>query len=188
MTAWGSTYSTHPSSTAQWPQEEEGALCGRPTMLQSPLGRAVGRGEQHWSHRMYIPREPPLWWELTLSAIKESRREEKLRTPGLKKRFQSNSFKGLFIFILRRHLNLSDTVNHFFFQIWQCFSTLSSSRGLTEMKGKLFSSHMGWEIIERTNLVRVTYLNALLSPFFLMWLFSICLLLWWTCRDQINFK
>lgn len=40
-----------------------------------------------------------------------------------KERFQSNFFKGPFIFLLRRHLNLSDSVNHFLFQIWQCYST-----------------------------------------------------------------
>lgn len=54
-------------------------------------------------------------------------------------------------------------------------------------EGEVIFFTQGGKIIERTNLVRVTYLNALLSPFFLIGLFSICLLLSWMCCDQINF-
>lgn len=55
-----------------------------------------------------------------------------------KKIFQGNFFKGPFIFILRRHLNLSDTVNHFFLNMTMLLYPYLFPHGLMEMKGKYF--------------------------------------------------
>lgn len=75
---------------------------------------------QHLRQGMYFPRAATLIgakFPYQSENKVERNKSWGLQVKGKKKIFQSNFFKGPFIFILRRHLNLSDTVNHFVFQI-----------------------------------------------------------------------